>query len=163
MVDPVDQMTCPHCGAVGVVEGVAEEVVPKTIQCGHCREQFPYRPSSWDYIREDYDGEQSPFYLRVTSKPDSPPVRDDIGSEDELRLAQLKGVKTRVLLDAYRAARRGNATPDDAWISWSGRRSGFTGKEVQTELALREHVPNKKEGKAMRRALSKGKGRRFDL
>ena len=169
MPDP-DQMICPHCEAVGVVEGIAPEVVPKTVQCGHCREQFPYRPSSWDYIREDYDGEQSPFYLRVTSKPDSPPVRDDIGSEDELRLAQLKGVLTRVLLDAYRRARRGNATPPDAWVSWPGCRGyTFTGAEVQAELALREHVPNKKEGKALRRAKSQGKDplwspkRRFDL
>lgn len=33
----------------------------------------------------------------------------------------------------------------------------FTVEELKVELALREHVPNKKEGRALRRARSQGK------
>lgn len=168
MPDP-DRMTCPHCEAVGVVEGIAEEVVPKTIQCGHCRQLFPYRPSSWDYIREDYDGEQSPFYLKVVSKPDNPPHIKDTRSEEDLRRHHLKVAHTRVLLDVYRRARLGSSTPPDASIRWPGSRCDFTGAEVQAELALREHVLNKREGEALRRAKAQGENplwspkRRFDL
>lgn len=153
------EMTCPNCLAVGVVEGEAEEVVPEQIKCGFCLKLFDYQPNVWDHIRKDYDGEVGAYYLRVIRRPHAEVNVTDEGADITLTSGPLtlKTVHTRVLLQAYRRARQGDAVPDDARILINGIREPLTGAEVRAELATREHVPNKQEAKALRRAKAQGK------
>lgn len=157
-------LTCTNCGAVGTVEGVAEEVVPEKVKCGYCLELFDYQTNVWDRIRKDYDGEVAAFYMRF-SRPGDPKKRRSTpapvkpADDRDPREPTLDEVPTKVLLDAFRRARIGNGVYDDAivHVHVSGRRpTTFRGDAVRAELATRPHVPNKREARAQRRAAAQG-------
>jgi len=150
-----ETVVCPSCEARGVIEGIAPEVVPELIKCSGCKHVFAYHPSRYDILRQDYDGELDVWPMKVTVKAPQSPSE---GSEDPeaVRLAHLGSVATKRLLRAFTDARRGGGVVDDESVRISGLwHLSFTGAEVRAELAKREHVPNKKEGRAKRQAQAR--------
>lgn len=140
---------CPTCGARGEVEGLALEVVPELIRCGFCQQTFEYRANAWDIIRKDYDGElDTAFRLRVHIPGDAEKARPAPKAEGR-NPGLLTRVPTKMLLHAYRAARRGDSVSPMATITWDGSgmigRMGWSGAEVKTELDTREHRTSKRE------------------
>jgi hypothetical protein len=162
------KLVCPNCEAVGVIEGIAHEVVPEQIQCLACHSIFPFQPNRYDFLRQDYDGEVAVWPMRVTKRPQRP--QEAAADPEPARLASLAAVSTKRLLDAFRGSwlSRDNhggegAVRDEALIRTPG--GSFTGAEIRAELATREHIPNKREARALRQTQAKKprKGRRYDL
>ena len=151
-----ETVVCPSCEARGVIEGIAPEVVPEQIKCGACKHVFAYHPSRYDILRQDYDGELDIWPMKVTVKAPGSPSED---SEDPeaVRLGHLASVATKRLLGAFRDARQGRFAGDNDPVRIRGLwHLSFTSDEVRAELAKREHVPNKQEARALRRARAQG-------
>lgn len=66
----------------------------------------------------------------------------------------LEGLSTRELLVYLKFARRFYGW----YCPWDHKYDNvYTSEEIKTELAKREHIPNKKEGKALRREAARRK------
>jgi len=160
-----ETVVCPSCETRGVIEGIAPEVVPEQIKCGGCQHIFPFHPSRYDILRQDYDGEQNVWPMKVTVR--DPRSFVEVSEDPEaVRLGHLASVPTKRLLGAFKAHAysRDNynegAVRDDSSIRISGLwHLSFTGAEVRAELAKREHIPSKQEARAKRQKLARaGRG-----
>lgn len=169
---------CGECGVEGSIFGVPSGVVPAVIACGNCNRVSAYRASRYDLIGQDYDIDvPAPFYLSPDWRTaialacpkcgkkhhNGKPVNGDdsfrclscgdtwsqTSAPPDRRQQWLKKANTRQVLSLLDTTRAYGPSQYDAF--------SFTAEELKAELAVREHVPNKKEGKALRRARSQGK------
>ena len=69
-------------------------------------------------------------------------------------VAYLKGLHTRQIMELRRYAHM-MIWDDGVWADRIGRQRWITMQQLKDELALREHIPNKKEAKAIRQAKAK--------
>lgn len=157
-------MRCPHCGAPGEVVGQTPDILPKSVQCGGCRESFPYIGTALERIFADATTDKDkPFYFRPFQRAKSVPSKEEVPIGDP-RFDRLHMMSTRELLDLLHRHRGPQVYHKDSDIISMGHGGPvFTAGEIKAVLATRPHIPSKQESRRARtKAAQNRKGGKGD-
>lgn len=156
-------MMCPHCGAAGEIVGTCPDILPTSVQCGGCREAFPYVASALERVFCDVSTDKNkPFYFRPYCRGESLPTTVVLEPEDP-RIIRIQAMSTRELIGALHRHRGRPPHTDDDTIYIGYDHSVYTAREIKAVLATRPHMPSKKEARqARQRGKQRNRGGRCD-
>lgn len=163
------------CRVPGTVYGVAPGVVPEHVVCGNCGNIANYQPSRYELIAQDYEGDlTTPFYLSPDRRTSSSLLCPNCGQRHH-NGSPVNGADVYRCLKCGEMWKHPQENPQDQPIKRMHTRQllqllsfgGYAGGPhenisedvLRAELATREHIPNKKEGRELRRRLAQGRPR----